>query len=252
LRKILLDSAWPWKYTSHTETIWNATPMSEKPKNLSPPYATFPTFLNFINKLRDSQVPARIDPSVFGNASGSVSYSIIAALKALKLISAEGAPSAQFVAFIRAADDERKPMFQAILKSGYPTLWDGSIDLLSTTAGQFDEHIREEYDVKGSTVDKVATFFIQAAKYADLPISPHLAARKPTASSASSAKSRRQRRNGSEGGEQTPSPPPSPAMSAKALEYELIDLMKRDGIGDPERQAIWTLVQFLTTQQKGG
>ena len=80
------------------------------------------------------------------------------------------------------------------MKVGYPTLWSGSINLASTTAGQFDEHIREEYDVKGSTVDKVATFFIAAAKFSELAISPHLAARKPTASSASSNKSKKQRK----------------------------------------------------------
>jgi hypothetical protein len=37
--------------------------------------------------------------------------------------------------------------------------------------------------------------------------------------------------------------PPGPP-----LEYQLIDLLKRPGIGDAERNAIWTLVQFLATK----
>lgn len=228
--------------------------MSDKSPQPSPPYATFPSFLNFVNKLRETQVPSRIDPSVFGNASGSLSYSIISALKSLKLINAEGHPSNEFIHFVQSGDDERKPLFQAILKAGYPTLWSGALNLGTTTAGQFDEHIRSEYDVKGSTVDKVATFFIQAAKFAELPISPHLAARKPIASSASSAKSRRQRRGSGEGNGDTPPPPPPPPapMQAKVLEYELVDLLKRDGIGDAERDAIWTLVRYLTSQPKAG
>ena len=60
--------------------------MADKPVRHSPPYATFASFITFLNKLRETQVPSRIDPSVFGNASGSLSYSIIAALKSLKLL----------------------------------------------------------------------------------------------------------------------------------------------------------------------
>jgi hypothetical protein len=172
---------------------------------------------------------------VFGNASGSLSYSIIAALKSLKLISAEGVHSNEFIAFVKADDETRKPMMLNILKAGYPTLWNGSIDLKGATAGQFDEHIRQEYDAKGSTVDKVATFFIAAAKYSDLTISSHLAARKPTASSASSSKSKRQRKasepEAEGGGNGTATQTVTTAtMTDKALEYKLVDLMKEDGV----------------------
>ena len=225
--------------------------MAEATKNQSPPYATFPSFLNFLNKLRETQVPSRIDPSVFGNASGSVSYSVIAALKYLKLIGTDGVPSPEFVALVRADDDARKPLFQDVLGAGYPTLYRGEVDIRTTTAGQFDEHIRQVYDLKGSTVDKVATFFIAAAKYAGLEISPHLAARKPIASSASSGKSKRQRRGEPAGEQPPPPPPPTPQAQDKALEYRLIDLMKGEGIGDEESAAIWTLVRYLTAKNKG-
>lgn len=220
--------------------------MAEKTATHSPPYATFASFINFLNKLRETQVPSRIDPSVFGNASGSLSYSIIAALKSLKLISAEGLPTVEFINFVRASDEDRKPMMLEILKAGYPTIWGGAIDLSSTTAGQFDEHIREEYDVKGSTVDKVAAFFIAAAKYCDLSISPHLAARKPTASSASSNKSKKQRKvDDDNGGNGAGAYVPPPPITEKALEYRLVDLMT-EAMGDQEvMEAIIKVVTFL-------
>lgn len=221
--------------------------MADKPTKHSPPYAAFASFVTFINKLRDTQIPGRIDPSVFGNASGSLSYSIISALKSLKLIGADGVPTAEFVTFVRASDEERKPMMQTILKTGYPTLWSDGFDLATATAGQFDEHIRQEYDVKGSTVDKVATFFIAAAKYAEMPISSHLAARKPTATSASAGKSKRQRRDddGNSGNGVTPAIQPNNQMTEKALEYRLVDLMS-DAMDDPEvMQAIIRVVTFL-------
>jgi hypothetical protein len=70
--------------------------MNEKAKQIKPPYATFGSFIGFLNKLRDTTIPNRIDPSVFGNASGSISYSVIAALKSLGLIDEAGTPSSTF------------------------------------------------------------------------------------------------------------------------------------------------------------
>ena len=222
--------------------------MAEKTKTHSPPYAAFASFISFLNKLRDTQIPSRIDPSVFGNASGSLSYSIIASLKSLKLIGADGTPTADLIAFVNASDNDRQAMMQAILMDAYSSLWGGSINLETTTAGQFDEHIREEYDVKGSTVDKVATFFIAAAKYAELPISPHLAARRPTASSASSSKSKRQRKADDLDNGAGFTPPSAKPMTEKALEYRLVDLMT-DAMGDQEvMQAIIKVVTFLKTR----
>jgi hypothetical protein len=50
-----------------------------------------------------------------------------------------------------------------------------------------------------------------------------------------------------------PSMPSVPAPSpAKALEYELVDLLKTEGIGDAESEAIWTLVRFLTARKRNG
>src|SRR5262249_41471231 len=102
--------------------------------------------------------------------------------------------------------------------------------------------------------DKVATFFISAAKFAGVPISPHLAARKLTASSVASGKSKRQRRadEGEINGEasRVPSPPANTPISDKALEYKLVDLMKDDDMGDDQRPAIWTLIQYLTAKSK--
>ncbi len=226
--------------------------MAEKPKTAAPPYATFAAFLNFINKLRDTGVPARIDPSVFGNASGSLSYSVIASLKALKLIGADGVPTAVFNGFVKAGDEDRKEVLRGILREGYPSLWDGSIDLATATPGQFDDHFRQHFDAKGSTIDKIAAFFLSAAKVADMPISAHLKARKPIAASSTASKSKRQRKSESVNND-ADLPPPPPAVptiiSDKALEYKLIDLLKED-VGENERSAIWTLVQYLAAKSR--
>lgn len=225
--------------------------MNEKSKSLSPPYATFGSFTGLFNRLRDTSVPSRIDPSVFGNASGSVSYSVIAALKFLKLIDEDGRPSAAFVEYATASDEKRGALLKNIIEAGYPSLFSDGINLAKATASEFDEHIRKAYDVKGSTVDKIAAFFLAAAAQAEIELSPHLSARKPAYSSPSSKKSAKQRKTDEVGNSSPPPPPPPPpppAISEKALEYRLVDLMS-EAIGKPEvMTAIITVITFLKTK----
>lgn len=228
--------------------------MAETAKLPCPPYATFAPFLNLLNKLRDTQVPSRIDPSVFKNASGSLVYSVIAALKILKLIAADGTPTQEFSALVKADDEARKGLLRAALPAAYPTLFDGTFDITKATSGQFDEHIREHYEAKGSTVDKVASFFIAATNFAEVELSQLVKDRSPTSSSPASGKSRKQRKaaqesdlsrgnsGGGGGAAQTP------AITEKALEYRLVDLMS-DAINQPEvMQAIITVITFLKSR----
>lgn len=226
--------------------------MNDKPKTTSPPYATFSGLLNFINKLRETGIPGRIDASVFGNASGSLSYSIISALKFLKLTDDNGIPTQQFIALVKAPDEGRAALLKTIIEKGYPSLFKPGVDLTTMTAGQFDEHMRTEFGVTGSTVDKIALFFISASKLAAIPLSAHLLARKPIATSSSAKKSAKQRKRDSDetrdegDGDELP---PTPPVTAKALEYQLIDLMSEPDIDDGVKQSIWSLVQYLTARK---
>jgi Family of unknown function (DUF5343) len=224
--------------------------MNDKPKSISPPYATFSAFINFLNKLRETSVPSRIDPSVFGNVSGTISYSIISTLKFLKLIDESGTPSQQFIDLVGAADEDRGALLKPIIEKGYPTLFKSSAHLTAMTAGQFDEHIRQEYGASGSTVDKIALFFIAACKMAGINLSQHLLSRKPVATSSTAKKSAKQRRRdaGEDVDEDDP-PPPPPAATTKALEYQLIDLMSEPDIDDGVKTSIWSLVQYLTARK---
>lgn len=225
--------------------------MAEKQKKVSPPYATFGAFVSFLNKMRETSVPSRIDPSVFGNASGSVSYSVIAALKYLRLIEDDGKPTKTFSALVNASDDARAPILSEVIRNGYPSLFGGSLDLKNATSAEFDEHMRKEFDVQGSTVDKIAAFFILAAKLAGIPLSPHLVARKAVSSSSSSKKSAKQRKKDDEADASPPDegPPAKPIITEKALEYRLVDLMG-DAAGDAEvMAAIIKVITFLKTRE---
>lgn len=225
--------------------------MAEPAKQLTPPYATFGQFTSFLNRLRETGIPSRIDPTVFGNSSGAA-YSIISALKSLKLIDESGAPSKALTDLVNASDEARGALLKSIIQKGYPTLFSGEVDLTTMTAGQFDEHFRQEYGISGSTVDKVALFFTAACKAADIPLSAHLLNRKPIATSSAAKKSVKQRRR--DAGEDVdeddvPPPPLPPTQPAKALEYQLIDLMSEQDIDEAVKTSIWSLVQYLMARK---
>ena len=224
--------------------------MNDAPKQLSPPYATFGQLTSFLNRLRDTGIPNRIDPSVFGNASGTA-YSLISALKFLKLIDESGTPLPPFIELVNAADDARGPLFKPIIQKGYPSLFKAPVHLTTMTAGQFDEHIRNEFGIAGSTVDKVAVFFTAACKAADIPLSPLLLNRKPIATSATAKKSAKQRRRDDGEVDETGDdlPPFNPPATTKALEYQLIDLMSEPDIDESVKQSIWALVQYLMARK---
>lgn len=224
--------------------------MTEKHKKQPPPYATFPSFINFFNRLRETGIPNRIDPSVFGNASGSLIYSMLSSLKSLNLISEDGMPSAEFKEFVIAKDTERPELLKKIIERGYPTLFNSDLDLTNITAKQFNDHFREEHDVAGSTIDKIATFFLAAAKFAKIPISKHLENRTPIASSPSSKKSPKQRKNKESNGQNQPPPKltdPS-QITETALEYRLVDLMSEAADNPEVMNAIIAVITFLKTK----
>jgi hypothetical protein len=152
---------------------------------------------------------------------------------------------------VKATDEERVPLWKDIIEKGYPSLFEPSAHLTTMTAGQFDEHMRTQFGVQGSTVDKIAAFFIAAAKVAGIPISAHLLARKPVSTSSSSKKSAKQRKNGersdAEDEEEDRLPPAAPA---KALEYQLIDLMSEPDVDEGVKTSIWALVQYLMARKK--
>lgn len=229
--------------------------MNQKAAKGPPPYATFPAFVSFLNKLKETVVPPKIDRTLFGNTSGSLIYSIMGSLKALDLIDEAGIPQPPFKELVQAGDDERKPIFITILKRSYPELWGGDLDLATMTAGQFDDLLRVEYQITGSTIDKAAAFFIAAANYAGIELSPHLKNRRAIATSTASQKSAKQRKKAEDAVVDPPPPPPpllpSNGSSDKPLEYQLIDLMQAPDIPPEVKKSIWELVQYLMARKAG-
>lgn len=228
--------------------------MAEEAKEPKAPYVPFGTFLNFIDAQAEVGLPSTIDKSLMLKMSGGMQSMLLSALKSNGFIEAGGHPTERFENYVKRSVAERKILIGEGLRDAFPYLFVADVDLKRMTPGQFNKRIKDATGVSLSTLDKVASFFLGAAKHIDLPMSSHLEGRKPTFKFVKRPKAESgdfQEKVSEEQAEaQALSQQPNQGISDKALEYKLIDLMKDDGVGQEQMAAIWTLVQYLTARGK--
>lgn len=143
--------------------------MEQKPKSYLPPYVAFRTFLTALEHLEQG-LPNQIDRSVWPSFSGASQGHLIAAFKFLGLID-DNNQTQPILERLVEDKENRKAILQQILKEKYADLF--SIGLTKASPKQLDEAMAK-YGVKGSTHQKAISFFLQAAQYAELPLSPFL------------------------------------------------------------------------------
>ena len=149
-----------------------------------PPYLSFRTFTGFVERLRKS-VPNRIDRSVLSSFSGSNQSQILAALRYLELISPKGVPSEKLSSLVESEGTEFRKNLRQVLVGSYPFLFKG-FDLRRATVDELIERF-EGAGATGDTIRKSVSFFLAAAKHAELEVSPFMLnrrrARRPYAGS---------------------------------------------------------------------
>jgi hypothetical protein len=136
---------------------------------VKPAYVSFLTYDNYIKSLGEN-VPPYVDSSTLQNYSGSTQSQLRVCLKFLKLIGDKNQSNQMLYQLAAANADQRKQLTRTVLEEAYPFLFDGSIDLAKATAAQFTEKFRSQ-NVTGETLRKAENFFLNAAKYAGIPIS---------------------------------------------------------------------------------
>ena len=229
-------------------------------KPAAPPYVAYKTFVNFIDTtLREDGVPSRIDLSLWGARPSGAAYATLAALKFLGLIDNQGRPSDQLRELVSADQAQRKVIFSEVLKDSYPGLFADSFNLKEATAGQFDEIICENYNIHGSTVDKVAGFFISAAEDVGLPLSTHIRSRKRIAGASPKRAKKSKLKSNAEVGVSQESVPLGRSIEIENTisdqkqrpEIVLLDMIDMAEMSPEEQQAVWTLIQYLKRKDAG-
>jgi len=149
------------------------TGKDERPQ-LLPPYMPFKTFLGFLEKLKETTVPSRIDAAVLKTYSGTLQRMIIITLKSLNLIDKEQVVTDEMRELVKAyGTDQWQERFKEIINNRYKYVI-GTLNIATdATRYQLEENFRIVGADRG-VLAKCISFYISAAREAGIPLSPHI------------------------------------------------------------------------------
>jgi len=152
----------------------------------TPPYVAFGTLTNQLERMEREGVPARVDTSYLVGMAGGTRSQFKVCLRSLGLIDEDSYATDTLIQL--AKNPERRPeLLASILRSKFPelTALNGS-----ATRGQLEERMAGYGLSNADTRRKAIGFYLAAADYAGIPLSPHL---RPTKRTGASGASRRPR-----------------------------------------------------------
>jgi len=139
-----------------------------------PPYLPLKTFFGALDALREV-VPSRIDRAIWRSQSGATQTQIMVTFRFFGLIDDSDAPALPLLEKLAKADEaERKKLLRTLVEKKYSAIV--ALDLTKMTPSLLSEQLGK-FGVSGDTLRKASTFFLQIAKFVDLPISPYLTVR---------------------------------------------------------------------------
>jgi hypothetical protein len=147
----------------------------------APAYLPFKTFLSALDRLAQG-MPHEVNKECFPTYSGVMQGQIIGALRFFNLIDDSGVPkgSALEQLALQKSIARRKVNLLPLVRTAYSDLM--KLDPARLTPSKFDSAF-ESYGISGETKRRAKTFFIHAAQFVGLELSP-LLTRRTRASSA--------------------------------------------------------------------
>jgi hypothetical protein len=131
------------------------------------PYIPFKTLQTALDVLSQG-LPTQLDTSVWPSLSGGVRTQVLSAFKFLGLINDDGLVQENLQRLVDPGRD-RKLVLREILEQSYPKIV--SLGHTNASPAQLSEAMRE-YGVTGETLEKAERFFLQAAQFTELQLSP--------------------------------------------------------------------------------
>ncbi len=146
----------------------------EKGRKHLPPYVSYRTFYNFVERLQQ-HMPSRIDRSYWGELlSGSNGTQLMAALRFLYLIDINGKPMEMLKRLVEARAEQRANVLRDIADDAYGFVLTSSLDLGSATYAQLVEVFHSTFQLTDDVSRKCVKFFIGMANDAGLTVSPFI------------------------------------------------------------------------------
>jgi hypothetical protein len=217
---------------------------------VSPPYLAFRTLANFVEGLRESGLPSRIDRTVMAGQSGSNQNYLLAAMRFLGFVDADGTPSDVLKSLVSNKAKE-KEIYASAIQRAYQFLFNLEFDLRNATEGQILEKFQEQ-ELSGETARKGLSFFAQACEFSGIQISPHLKAGKRAPRTAVRRFKRQSPSDDPNGG---PVNNPPPMAQTQSLESMLLSKFPSfDPSWNDELKTKWfaSFEQFMKAAKGGG
>jgi hypothetical protein len=150
---------------------------TEKGRKHLPPYVSYRTFRNFIDGLQQ-RIPSRIDRSYWGDIlSGSTGTQLMAALRFLGLIDANGKPTEQLRPLVIARGEPKAKLLRELASDSYEFVVKSPLDLESATYAQLGEIFSNTFQMTDDVSRKCVKFFIDMSGDAGMPLSPFITRR---------------------------------------------------------------------------
>ena len=205
------------------------------------PYTSFQSIMAVLKDLKTNGTPNRIDRSVLTNFSGAVGSQIMTALRFLALTNDAGRPTQNMVDLVESwGTEDWSSNLSKVIRSAYPPLFE--IDLENASPKEFNDQFRVAYSGTEEVRRKSITFFINATREAEIPISSYILKNKKPRSAPT--KKRTPKKKVSETLENDGGLPP-PSKTDKKPSQGLLELLDMTNMDDEEQQALWLLIRFF-------
>jgi hypothetical protein len=144
--------------------------MTDDEQGLSPPWVSFRTLLSQIERMEKEGIPSQIDTHFLVGMAGGTQNHFRHALRSLGLIDDDNRPTESLYEMVENPD-QRPELFRKVLLSRFP-----KFAQLPENASRSDFFaVLDGYGVKGEDQRrKVLSFYVYAADYAGVPVSPHI------------------------------------------------------------------------------
>ncbi len=197
----------------------------EQISTVAPPYISFRTYLNLIERLASAGIPQHIDRHYWKDfLSGSLGPQVMTALRFFELIAGTDNVPTSLLESLVEDKEHRKQIFAEMLQKYYKPVFDDN-NLARATMGDLDKTFDKHYKLSADTRRKSISFFLHAVQYVELPLSNHLKDASRTGSVAGKSTSRsngkRPRPSGSKSAQgpgqsktETASTPPKPGNAS--------------------------------------
>lgn len=141
---------------------------SIRPDTTTPPYVSFNTFRTLLEWLKTEGVPLHFDRSFWqAKFSGSTGSQLVATLKFLGLLNGDR-PVHDLENLVDTDVEERRLVLRDLVRDSYGTV---HFDKLDRATPAMLRSWFSSYPIDGHTLRKAISFFVNAAKEAEIPIS---------------------------------------------------------------------------------